>query len=151
MKKRFKMIGILAVLVFAALQFANPSHQNPPILPGHDLLATNTPPPAIAALLHNSCYDCHSFETKWPWYSYVVPVSWYVAKDVKAARSALNFSDWPHDDEARARKRWRHIAEAVENREMPMKNYTMIHRSAALDVRQQDELVKWAKGQAKEE
>ena len=147
-KKRCKKIGILALLAFAVLQLANPSHQNPPVLLGHDLLATNAPPPNIAVLLRNSCYDCHSFETKWPWYSYVAPASWYVAKDIKAARSTLNFSDWPHEDEARARKRWRHIAEAVENGEMPMKNYTLIHRDAALDEYQRAELVEWAKEQA---
>src|SRR5580698_10526515 len=98
MKKRLKIIGVLVLLAVIALQFTNPSYQNPQVSPGHDLLATNAPPTNIAAYLKNSCYDCHSFETKWPWYSYVAPFSWLLARDVKAARAALNFSDWPHDD-----------------------------------------------------
>jgi hypothetical protein len=102
----------------------------------------------VAAILKNSCYDCHSFETKWPWYSYVAPVSWYVVRDVDAARASLNFSDWPHDDAGRARKRWRHIADEVENGEMPPPNYTRMHSHARLDVRQREELVKWASEQA---
>lgn len=148
MKKRLKTFGVLGLLAVIALQFTNPSHQNPPVLPGHDLFATNAPPPSIAALLRNSCYDCHSFETKWPWESYVAPVSWLVARDVEAARSNLNFSDWPHNDAGRARKRWRHIAEEVEDGEMPLTSYTRMHRQARLDERQRAELVKWAKERA---
>jgi hypothetical protein len=147
-KKRLKRIGVLGLLAVIALQFTNPAHQNPPVLTGHDLFATNAPPPSIASLLRNSCYDCHSFETKWPWESYVAPVSWLVARDVEAARSNLNFSDWPHNDARRARKRWRHIAEEVEDGEMPLPSYTRMHRQARLDERQRAELVKWAKEQA---
>ena len=148
MKKRLKTIRVLGLLAVIALQFTNPSHQNPPVLTGHDLLATNAPPPSITALLRNSCYDCHSFETKWPWESYVAPVSWLVARDVEAARSKLNFSDWPHNDAGRARKRWRRIAQEVEDGEMPLPSYTRMHRQARLNERQRAELVKWAKERA---
>ena len=147
MKKRLKQIGGLGVLAIIALQFANPPHQNPPVLPGHDVLAANTPPPSIAAILKNSCYDCHSFETKWPWYSYIAPVSWYVARDVNAARGSLNFSDWPHDDARRVRKRWRHIADEVQNGEMPPPNYVWMHRQARLGAEQRAELVNWVEKQ----
>jgi hypothetical protein len=148
MKKRFKAMFGLGGLAVVAMQLANPSHQNPLVALGHDVLASNAPPPSVAATLKNSCYDCHSFETKWPWYSYVAPVSWFVARDVAAARASLNFSEWPHDEPARARKRWKHIADAVENGEMPMPNYTRIHPEARLDDRQRAELIKWASGQA---
>ena len=148
MKKRLKTIAIVGLLAVIALQFTNPSHQNPLILTGHDLFATNAPPPFIAAILRNSCYDCHSFETKWPWESYVAPISWLIVRDVEAARSNLNFSDWPHDDARRASKRWRHIAEEVENSEMPPRNYTRMHRLAHLDERQRAELIEWAKERA---
>jgi hypothetical protein len=71
-----------------------------------------------------------------------------VVRDVNAARASLNFSEWPHDDQHRARKRWRHIAEEVENGEMPLRNYTWMHGQARLDARQRAELVKWASEQA---
>jgi hypothetical protein len=147
-KKWLKRLGGVVVLALIALQFTNPSHENPAVLPGHDVFAANSAPPKVAAILRNSCYDCHSFETKWPWYSYVAPVSWYVAHDVKAARSSLNFSDWPHDDAGRARKRWRRIADAVESDEMPLANFTRMHPQARLDEQQRAELVKWAREQA---
>ncbi len=150
MKKRLKWIGGFGLCAITALQFTNPPHQNPPIAPGHDLLARDTVPASVAALLKKSCYDCHSFETKWPWYSYIAPVSWSVVGDVNAARDRLNFSDWPHDDAQRARKRWRHIAEKVGNGEMPLPSYTRMHRQARLDERQRAELVKWAQAQVKQ-
>jgi hypothetical protein len=148
MRKWLQRIGGLIVLAVIALQWANPPHLNPRVLPGHDVLTGNAPPQSIAVLLKNSCYDCHSFETKWPWYSYVAPVSWYVARDVNAARASLNFSDWPHDDDRRARKRWSRIADDVRNGEMPLPGYVLIHRHARLDARQRAELVKWAEEQA---
>jgi hypothetical protein len=148
MKKRFNTIGVLGLLAVIALQFTNPPHLNPPVAAGHDLFATNAPPPSVGALLRNSCYDCHSFETRWPWYSCIAPVSWTVARDVKAARASMNFSDWPNDDARRARKRWRRIAEDVQNGEMPPPNYVWVHRQARLSAQQRAELVKWAEEQA---
>jgi hypothetical protein len=148
MKKWLKIMGGLGLLAFVALQFTNPSHQNPAVAPGHDALASNAPPAPVALILKNACYDCHSFETKWPWYSYVAPISWYIARDVEAARASMNFSDWPHDDARRARKRWRHIAEEVENGDMPMPNYARMHREARLTAAQRAALVKWASEQA---
>lgn len=137
------------MLLAAVLQATNPAHTNPTVAPGHDLLATNTPPAPVAALLKQACYDCHSCETRWPWYSYVAPVSWSVAGHVNAAREALNFSEWPHDEPGRARKRWRRIADAVESGEMPLRQYAWLHREARLDAGQRRQLAQWAEEEAK--
>jgi len=67
--KWLKWIFAALVVVFVLLQFTNPPRTNPPAAPGHDLMATNPPPTQIAVLLHSACYDCHSYETRWPWYS----------------------------------------------------------------------------------
>ena len=87
MKRKLKWILAALVVVFALAQLTKPARTNPPVLPGHDVSATNAPPAQIAALLHLACYDCHSYETKWPWYSRIAPVSWLIAHDVKAAAS----------------------------------------------------------------
>lgn len=150
MNRWLKWIGGFAVLAFGALQFFNPPHDNPPVVAGQDMLASNSPPAVVAQSLKDACYDCHSYETKWPWYSYIAPVSWSVANDVKAARASLNFSEWPYDDDRRARKRWRHIAEEVEDGEMPVRSYTWIHSKARLNAQQRADLIKWAKDQAGE-
>jgi len=148
MNRWFKRVSGAGLLVFAGLQFTNPPHDNPPVTPGHDAMASNAPPPAVAALLKNSCYECHSFQTHWPWYSYVAPVSWLLARDVNAARASLNFSEWPHDDAQRAHKRWKHVADEVENGEMPLPSYTWVHRQARLDPQQRQQIIEWCRQEA---
>ncbi len=112
-------------------------------------MATNPPPPRIAKLVKDACYNCHSFETSWPWYSHVAPVSWSITSHVSAARDAMNFSEWPHDDPSKIRKRWRHIADEVEDRTMPLASYAIIHPSARLTDEQRALLVKWARQSAR--
>jgi hypothetical protein len=144
----FKWILGGAVLAFAALQLTNPARTNPPVPPGHDLLATNAPPPEIAVLLRNACYDCHSDETKWPWYSRIAPVSWTVVSHVNDGRERLDFSDWPHDDPRRARKQWNRIGDEVRYGDMPLPSYTWAHTEARLTAGQREQLVNWAEQEA---
>lgn len=144
MKKNWKWILAGLVAVFALMQFANPSRTNPPVAPGRDLLAANPPPPDIAAVLHAACYDCHSYETKWPWYSHIAPVSWLVAGDVRDGRERLNFSEWPTDLPERAAKRLEHISEEVGYRNMPPGKYTLLHPDARLTAAQRQALIDWA-------
>ncbi len=148
MKKKLKWIFAALVALFALLQLANPPRTNPPVAPGHDLTATNPPPPEIAALLHSACYDCHSCETKWPWYSRIAPVSWLVVSDVNDGRERLNFSDWPRALPERAAKRLERISEEVDDKEMPPAKYTLLHPEARLTAGQREQLIHWADQEA---
>jgi len=148
MKKKLKWIFGALVVVFALLQLANPARTNPPILPGRNVSATNAPPPQIAALLHAACYDCHSYETKWPWYSHIAPMSWLIANDVKGGRARVNFSDWPNEHPDWAAHRWEDISEEVDYKEMPPAKYTMLHPEARLTDEQRQELIHWADTEA---
>ncbi len=91
--KRWWVLGPLGLLIVAlvAVQFVPTgfSHSNPPVVaePAWDS-------PATRALAVQACFDCHSNETEWPWYSRVAPMSWLVEADVKKGRAALNFSEW---------------------------------------------------------
>jgi len=145
MKKKLRWVLLVLVAGFLLLQLANPARTNPPIVPGHDISATtNAPPPQIAALLHAACYDCHSYETKWPWYSHVAPMSWLIASDVKGGRRRVNFSDWPNDHPDWAARRWENISEQLDYKEMPPAKYTMMHPEARLTDVQRKELIRWA-------
>jgi hypothetical protein len=145
MRKWFKRAALAAIVAALALQLAHPHHTNPPVLPGHDLLAANPPPPDVAALLKSACYNCHSFQTEWPWYSFIAPVSWQIVGHVNDARDAMNFSDWPHDNPSRVRKRWRHVADSVEDGDMPLRSYTLIHPESRLTAQQRTRLIQWAR------
>jgi hypothetical protein len=148
MKKKLKWIFAALVAGFALLQFTSPLRTNPPVAPGHDLTATNPPPPQIAALLHSACYDCHSCETKWPWYSRIAPVSWLVVSDVNDGRERLNFSDWPRALPERAAKRLERISEELGYKDMPPAKYTLLHPEARLTAGQREQLIQWADQEA---
>jgi hypothetical protein len=144
MKKKLKWIFGALVAVFVGLQFTNPARTNPPVPPGGDIAATNPPPPQIVALLHAACYDCHSDETIWPWYSHVAPVSWLVVSDVNHGREHVNFSEWPHAHPTWAARRLGDISDELGYREMPPAKYTLMHPAARLTDAQRQELIHWA-------
>ena len=139
--------GLAVSLVL--IQFIPGSRRNPPVTPGHDLLAgTNTPPPKVAAVLRAACYDCHSYETKWPWYSHVAPVSWWIKSHINDGRKHLNFSEWPPGDPARTRRKLHAISENVDGGDMPLPSYTWIHAEARLSVADKKLITDWADAQA---
>jgi hypothetical protein len=147
MKKRWTWIGGVLVVIFVLLQFTNPARTNPPVV--HDFLAAATPPPSLAALVRGACYDCHSYETKWPWYSHIAPVSWLIASDVQGGRRHLNFSNWPVDDPERAAKRLENASEELGYKEMPPTKYQAIHPAARLSADQRQQLIQWLDQEAK--
>jgi hypothetical protein len=146
MKEKIKWISCVLIAAFGFLQFTNPARTNPPVV--NDLMATNAPPPRVAALLHHACYDCHSYETKWPWYSRIAPISWLIADDVNEGRKNLNLSDWPTDNPARAAKRLENMSEEIDYQEMPPQKYTMIHADARLTAAGRKELIDWLDAEA---
>lgn len=141
MKKKLKWVFYILLVGCLLLQFTNPPRTNPPVM--QDLLATNLPPPHVAAMLHAACYDCHSNTTKWPWYSRIAPMSWLVARDVTDGREQLNLSQWPADNPVRAAKRLESMSEQISYGDMPMKKYTAIHADARLTEADRQELTDW--------
>jgi mono/diheme cytochrome c family protein len=124
-KRILKWGAIGLVGVFLVIQFIpyGRAHDNPPVLaePAWDS-------PATRELAQRACFDCHSNETNWPWYTNIAPVSWLATHDVEEGRRALNFSEWGtsgggHTDEA---------SEVVREGEMPPVYYGWLHSSARL-------------------
>jgi hypothetical protein len=145
MKRKLKWIFGALVVVFGLIQLTNPARTNPPVV--NDLSATNAPPLEITALLHAACYDCHSHETKWPLYSRIAPSSWLVVSDVNEGRRHLDFSSWPTDPAAVAKKLER-INEVLDYREMPPMKYTLLHPEARLTDAQRKQLMDWSEAMA---
>jgi hypothetical protein len=139
--KNLKWILSGLVILFALLQLDNPPHTNPPVQ--NDFVGRMNPPPDIAAMFHAACYDCHSDQTRWPWYSHVAPMSWQIVQDVNDGRHNLNLSEWPSDNPQRAWKRMEDMSEEIDDGEMPLKKYTLIHADARLTTAQRNELTQW--------
>lgn len=139
---RWILLGILIVLV--AIQFVPIDRLNPPV-------EAEVPAPAnVRALLRRACYDCHSNETVWPWYSQVAPFSWLVARDVRKGREELNFSTWNRITTQQQVKKLKESWEEVAEGEMPPWFYLSIHRDATLLAEDRTALRNWALSTAPE-
>jgi hypothetical protein len=103
--------------------------------------------PEVQALLRRACYDCHSHATVWPWYAWVAPVSWLVAHDVDHARRELDFSRFESYDAAKQRKKLGELAEEVDEQEMPLWYYLLVHPEARLSDAERERLVSWAEAE----
>jgi hypothetical protein len=104
-----------------------------------------TMPFEVKTLFERSCGDCHSNQTKWPWYSYVAPVSWMVERDVRRGRDHMNLSYWPQYSLKRQEQLLADIASVVKNREMPLPQYALIHKTARLSDSDLNVLYQWAR------
>lgn len=100
-------------------------------------------PDEIRMLLRRACYDCHSRETVWPWYSRVAPVSWLVAHDVNEGREELDFSAWRTIPPEKHAKKLKEAAEEVRDGEMPPWYYVLLHPGAQVTAAERDRLIEW--------
>jgi hypothetical protein len=139
MRKLLRRIFLTGLILFVGAQFIPVARTNPPIT--GDIPA----PPEIKTLLRNACYDCHSHETVWPWYSRVAPVSWLVVSDTKEGRSKLNFSTWNDYKPAKQGVLLEDAAAQIEEGEMPILPYTWMHPNSRLTPAQKEQLVTWMK------
>lgn len=99
----------------------------------------------VATVFQRSCANCHSDETRWPWYSYVPPASWLVLHDVENARRHFNASEWRSYDGERKSELMADVARVVANREMPLRQYLVLHAEARLSDKDAQTLVSWAR------
>jgi hypothetical protein len=133
-------VGAVAVLI----QLVSFERTNPPVEGEVDA------PPEVKALLKRACYDCHSNETEWPWYTKVAPMSWLVYRDVVEGRKELNFSTWTKVAPERKAKKLSGVVDEVSEGEMPPWFYLPLHPHAKLTPEEQQVLVAWAKRGAAE-
>lgn len=146
MKRKLKAVIGLILLVVVIIQFiANKLPENKPLNSNSDIIASGLATGEIARILKNSCYDCHSNQVKYPWYSYVAPVSWLVINDVEEGRKELNFSEWSEYPKRRMLRKMEDVGEQMEKKEMPLPIYTFIHRSASLSENDRTLIKDWAK------
>ena len=122
-----KKIILALVVIFIGIQLIPVERTNPPIT--QDI----NPPQNVSEILRTSCYDCHSNETVWPWYSYIAPVSFLVSSDVENARKRVNFSEWDKYDDKKKTKKLEAIIEDIEGGVMPLSKYVLLHHEAKMD------------------
>ena len=126
MNRIWKRIAIGGVVLFAAIQLWPVRRTNPPVV--GDLAA----PPEVASVLRRACYDCHSNETHWAWYSRLAPFSWLVVHDVDEARKELNLSEWTQIPRKRRALAPQEMLDKIETGAMPLPRYVRMHPQAKL-------------------
>jgi len=139
-QKHLKGLEILAGL-FVLIQLIpyGRDHANPPVV--SEPTWAN---PQTRILAQRACFDCHSNQTIWPWYSSVAPVSWLIAHDVQDGRRVINFSDWTNGNSRGGRFNIEDISEiskAIKHNSMPPFYYTLIHTDAGLTTTEKDQLI----------
>jgi hypothetical protein len=103
--------------------------------------------PEVAAILRKACNDCHSNETRWPWYSNVAPVSWFLVDHVNHGRRHLNFSDWSEYDDRTADKLLGAMCEWALKDRMPLDSYTTVHSDAILSPAEKEAICNWVEAE----
>jgi hypothetical protein len=148
MMKTVKRIFAILAILFLAAQLIRPDLTNPEADPALSVHATAQVPPEIGAMLKRSCFDCHSNETVWPWYSHITPVNWWMLKShIEHGREHYNFSEWGKMEVKDRDHMLEEICEEVEAGAMPLPSYLLAHSDARLSDQQKRALCDWTKAE----
>ena len=135
-------IFIAAVLV---IQFFRPEKNLSAAAPDrNDLLVMHPPPAAVADVLKRACYDCHSDNTRYPWYAEIQPVAWWLDSHIREGKEHLNFSQVGRYTLKRQLHKLDELIGEIEAGKMPLASYKLIHGDARLTAAEVDMLVAWA-------
>ncbi|MCZ6672096.1 MAG: heme-binding domain-containing protein [Verrucomicrobia bacterium] len=141
MKKILKISGYTLLTIFLLIQLKPVDRSNPPEIADSEI------PDEVKAILKAKCYDCHSNEAHWPWYSYVAPVSWWVADHVHEARAEVNFSKWDNYSEKKQVQKIEETFDEVLDGDMPIESYLITHPDAKVTEDEFDIIEQWLDGE----
>ena len=145
MKKFLKSVVIVLAVAFLAIQVVRPERTNPPVDSSRTIHSQLQPPPEVMSVLERSCADCHSNQTRWPWYSNIAPASWLLVNHVNHARSHMNFSEWAKYERKDAAELLEEMCDETSKGDMPLPSYLLIHRDAKLTPQDVRTLCEWSK------
>lgn len=145
-KKILKWGFLILLVAFIVIQFINrPDKVSSAEITNDDITKKLAVPENVQGIMKRACYDCHSNQTKWPWYSNIAPASWLVADDIKEGRKKMNFSEWGKIPESKRQLRLENICEEVQEGKMPLPKYLIMHKEAELTQADKEVLCNWVK------
>ena len=144
MKKITKILGYFLAVILVLIQYYPTdkplTYANNP----NGLLQNNQVPNHISSILKSACYDCHSNETKYPWYASIAPLKWLIYSDINQGREELNFSDWNTISKEEKADILDDISTIILEEEMPLKKYVLLHSEAKLSLKDREDISNWA-------
>ena len=147
-KSVVKVLILVVVLAFVVLQFFQVDKTAPTIVQADTLESVVTVPPDVSAILSRSCNDCHTNNTRYPWYSYMQPFGWFLKGHIDEGRQKLNLSTFRQSPPNRQAKKLAEMCSEVEKGDMPLPSYLWIHRDAVLKPGDAKILCDWAKAES---
>jgi hypothetical protein len=144
---RLKNILWPLLILFIAIQFVRPAQNKSERVLSTDMTKIYSVPDNVQAVFRAACYDCHSNNTRYPWYSNIQPGGWLLANHVKNGRSALNFSEFGSYSQRKQTSKLKAIVNSLNDGTMPLKSYSLIHRDARLTNDEKALIINWATGQ----
>lgn len=141
-----KKILLLLLAALVIIQFFRPEKNISGGAPANHVSTVFKVPENVQAIFEKSCYDCHTNNTRYPWYANVQPVAWWLNDHVKEGKKEINFDEFATYVPRRQYKKLEEIIEQVKEGEMPLSSYTVIHREAALSSEQKLAITAWANG-----
>lgn len=145
MKKILKPLGLVLLATFIIIQFIRPEKNiADPAAFANDITKAYPVPEDVQGILKTSCYDCHSNNTNYPWYSKIQPVAWWLNDHIVEGKKEINFSEFATYNVRKKFKKMEEIIEQVKEDEMPLSSYTIIHKNAVLTPEQKVSLTNWA-------
>ena len=139
-----KKIGYALVIALVGIQFIRPAKNLGEPIGANEISKHYQISELVHATLQQSCYDCHSNKTNYPWYANVQPIGWWLQSHVNDGKKHLNFSEYGVYPEKKAKHKFEEIEDAATNGWMPLESYTWIHRDAKLTPEQSKALAEWA-------
>lgn len=139
--RRYLLLGLLGL--FVLIQFIRPDKSVPSVEASQDICAMLAPPAEVATMLKAACYDCHSYQTRYPWYSQIAPVSWWLANHISEGREHVNFNTFGAMSPGDRLELLAECSEIVLDGEMPLRSYTWAHPEARLSPEQRRLLANW--------
>lgn len=141
--KYVRLLVLVLIFGLVAIQFVPTSLNQSSVTPKEDILKFYKAPSEVSLLMKNSCYDCHSNNTKYPWYNKIQPVSWIMEGHVKDGKEELNFNEFASYSKRRQKSKLKSIISQIEDDEMPLKGYLLMHGNASLSERDKEIINTW--------
>lgn len=131
------------LIVFVAIQFGQPPRNKGHVGEG-DITKHFIVPAYVGGILKSSCYDCHSNNTRYPWYANLQPMGWLLADHIKDGKAELNFDEFGSYPKRRQLSKLKSIAGSVKDGSMPIASYTWMHSDAKLSAEDKASIIDWA-------
>ncbi|MBC9794975.1 heme-binding domain-containing protein [Sinomicrobium weinanense] len=141
--KYLKISGLLILVALVGIQFIPTSLNQSEVVPPSDFMISNEVPEHIERKIRVSCYDCHSNNTEYPWYSTVQPMAWILEDHITEGKEELNFSEWDDYSSRKKRSKLRSVKSQIESNKMPLSSYTLLHRDAVISEKEKKMLLEW--------